>query len=65
MTGADGFMSLFAGNDELRAEPGDWIAAGQPVGTAGRSGGAVASGVYFELRRNGQALDPAAWLQRR
>lgn len=61
----DGYMSLYAGNDALLAQAGDWVSAGQPVGFAGKSGGATASGVYFELRRNGQALDPAAWVRRR
>ncbi|MCK7592256.1 murein hydrolase activator EnvC family protein [Pseudomarimonas salicorniae] len=60
----EGFMSLYAGGDALLAEPGDWIEAGQPVASAGSSGGFAASGLYFELRRGGQALDPAAWLRR-
>ncbi len=60
----EGFMSLYAGGDALLAEPGDWIEAGQGVASAGSSGGFPESGVYFELRRAGQALDPAAWLRR-
>lgn len=60
----DGYMSLYAGGDALLAEPGDWIEAGQDVASAGSSGGFPASGLYFELRRAGQALDPAAWLRR-
>lgn len=60
----DGYMSLYAGGDALLAEPGDWINAGQAVASAGSSGGFSASGLYFELRRAGQALDPAAWLRR-
>jgi septal ring factor EnvC (AmiA/AmiB activator) len=60
----DGYMSLYAGGDALLAEPGDWVDAGQTVANAGRSGGFPHSGVYFELRRAGRALDPAAWLRR-
>lgn len=60
----EGYMSLYAGGDALLAEPGDWIEAGQAVASAGSSGGFAASGVYFELRRAGQALDPAVWLRR-
>ena len=60
----EGFMSLYAGGDALLAEAGDWIEAGQPVANAGSSGGFARSGLYFELRRGGQALDPAAWLRR-
>lgn len=60
----EGYMSLYAGGDALLAEPGEWVEAGQVVARAGDSGGFSRSGVYFELRRNGQALDPAAWLAR-
>ena len=61
----DDYMSLYAGNDALRVEPGDWVEAGQALAQAGRSGGFDAPGVYFELRRKGQTLDPSAWLSRR
>lgn len=60
----EGFMSLYASNDTLRVEVGDWIEAGQVLGAAGRSGGFPAAGVYFELRRAGKPLDPAGWLLR-
>jgi septal ring factor EnvC (AmiA/AmiB activator) len=60
----DGYMSLYAGGDALLAAPGDWVDAGQPVAHAGSSGGFPHSGLYFELRRAGRALDPAAWLRR-
>jgi septal ring factor EnvC (AmiA/AmiB activator) len=61
----DGFMSLYAHNDAVRAEVGDWVAAGEIVAEAGASGGRSESGVYFELRSRGRPLDPARWLTRR
>lgn len=61
----DGFMSLYAHNDAVRADVGDWVAAGEVVAEAGASGGRSDSGVYFELRSRGRPLDPARWLARR
>lgn len=57
----DGYMSLYGRCDSLLASEGEWVDAGAVVALAGDSGGAAATGLYFELRRNGQALDPAAW----
>jgi septal ring factor EnvC (AmiA/AmiB activator) len=57
----DGWMSLYAQGDRLERRVGDRVRAGEPIAVAGHSGGARESGVYFELRRNGQALDPRGW----
>lgn len=61
----EGYMSLYAGNEALLVEAGDWIEAGQAIASAGESGGFSAAGVYFELRRGGRPLDPAGWVKRR
>jgi len=60
----DGFMSLYGNNESLLHEVGDWVEPGVAISTVGSSprGGA---GLYFEIRKNGKALDPAAWLKRR
>ncbi len=59
----EGFMSLYGHNEALLAEVGDWVNAGRPVAISGRNAG-LAEGVYFELRNDGKAVDPAAWVQR-
>ncbi|MEM1412353.1 MAG: peptidoglycan DD-metalloendopeptidase family protein [Pseudomonadota bacterium] len=59
----DGFMSLYGHNESLRAEVGDWVDAGTRVSTVGQ-GPEGRAGLYFELRRDGKAIDPAGWLQR-
>jgi septal ring factor EnvC (AmiA/AmiB activator) len=61
----DGFMSLYAHNEALLRDEGDWVQAGMALARAGASGGAEQSGLYFELRKNGQPLDPRLWLQKR
>ena len=60
----DGFMSLYGNNDALLQQVGAPIESGQAVAQAGTSGGAAESGVYFELRHNGVALNPKEWFSR-
>lgn len=59
----EGFMSLYGHNESLRAEVGDWVRPGETLSTAGQGPGGR-PGLYFELRRDGKAVDPAAWIQR-
>ncbi len=60
----DGFMSLYGNNESLLFEVGDWVPPGTVIGTIGSVPGA-SQGLYFELRNNGRAVDPAAWVARR
>lgn len=60
----DDYLSIYANCDALLAEVGDWLAPGDPVGQAGRSGGGQASGLYFELRQGRKALNASQWLAR-
>lgn len=57
-----GFMSLYAHNQSVHRTLGEWVEAGEVIATSGDSGGLRNSGVYFELRRNGQPFDPLPWL---
>lgn len=59
----DGWMSLYAFNDALLKDVGDWVRAGEPLATVGSSGGQGRPALYFELRRNGQPQDPKPWLR--
>jgi len=58
-----GYMSLYANNGSLIKRNGDWVNRGEPLATAGRDGGSGQPGLYFEIRHNGQAQDPAQWWQ--
>ncbi len=60
----DEFMSLYAHNEALMLDVGDWVAPGDVVALAGRSGGVSQSAVYFELRQSGRPVDPAGWISR-
>ena len=57
----DGYMSLYANNQSLLREVGEWVNAGTPVSTAGNTGGQEESGLYFEIRHQGKPTDPARW----
>jgi septal ring factor EnvC (AmiA/AmiB activator) len=61
----NGYMSLYAHNDSLLKDSGDRVKRGEAVARVGTSGGQGQAALYFELRRNGQPVDPASWLQRR
>ncbi|MGV6807751.1 MAG: murein hydrolase activator EnvC family protein [bacterium] len=60
-----GYMSLYAHNQVLLAETGDWISAGATIAKVGQTGGQKEPGLYFEIRKNGQPTNPVAWLQPR
>jgi septal ring factor EnvC (AmiA/AmiB activator) len=59
----DGFMSLYGQNESLRVEVGDWVEAEELISTVGQ-GAEGSTGLYFELRRAGKAVDPAGWIRR-
>jgi murein hydrolase activator len=58
-----GFMSLYGHNESLLHEVGAWVEPGEAVGVVGANTGSE-QGLYFELRKGGKAIDPAAWLAR-
>ena len=59
----DGWMTLYAFNDALLKDVGDWVRAGDPLATVGTSGGQGRPALYFELRRAGAPQDPKPWLR--
>lgn len=59
----DGYLSLYGCNETLLKEVGDWVDPGDAIATSGASGGQSTPGLYFELRANGQAVDPRGWLR--
>lgn len=61
----DGYLSLYGYNRRLLRSTGDWVTPGEPVATVGDSGGQERSGLYFEIRRDGQPVNPERWLARR
>jgi septal ring factor EnvC (AmiA/AmiB activator) len=61
----NGYMSLYAHNEALLRDAGDDVKRGDPIASVGNSGNQSRPGLYFELRRNGQPVNPGTWLQQR
>ncbi len=60
-----GVMSLYANNDALLKNAGDAVHAGDALATVGSSGGQGRNALYFEIRKDGKAVDPRSWLRAR
>ncbi len=61
----DGWLSLYGYNRQLLRSTGDWVAPGETIARAGASGGQREPGVYFEIRQQGEPVDPMDWLAAR
>jgi murein hydrolase activator len=60
----NGWLSMYGNNETLLHGVGDDVAAGQALGTA-MLATSDSNGVYFELRHNGQPVDPRTWLSQK
>lgn len=60
----NGYLSLYAHNESLLRDVGAAVKRGDAVARVGNSGGLAQPALYFELRRNGQPVDPGSWLRR-
>lgn len=57
----DGYLSIYGNNQSLFKETGQTVKSGETIAAAGNSGGQGESGLYFELRHQGQPFDPLKW----
>lgn len=57
----EGYMSLYGHNQTLLKGVGEKVETGEPIALVGKSGGQAKSGLYFELRHQGVAINPAFW----
>ncbi len=56
-----GYMSLYGHNQSLQKETGSRVTQGEVISTVGNSGGNERAGLYFEIRHNGEPVDPMRW----
>ena len=60
----DSYLSAYAHNDKLLVKEGQHVNGGQKIATLGRSG-AERNKLHFEIRRNGEPVDPLRFLPKR
>ena len=58
----NGYLSIYGNNDALLKQIGDVVQKGETIANIGNSGGNAESGLYFEIRHQGQPLDPLRWV---
>ena len=61
----DSYMSLYGHADALYKGANDRVEAGETIATVGQSGGQGSPGLYFEIRKAGEPVDPGTWLRGR
>ncbi len=60
----DDYMSLYAHNQSLLRDVGEWVSAGTHISTVGSTGGRDSAALYFEVRYRGKPKNPASWCRR-
>lgn len=58
----DGHFTLYGHLDAAEVKAGDGVPVGTRLGTVGDSGGHDRTGLYFEVRKGTEPLDPRQWL---
>ncbi|MGM0481914.1 MAG: murein hydrolase activator EnvC family protein [Pseudomonadota bacterium] len=58
----EGYMSLYGHNQTLLKRVGDEVKLGNEIALMGQSGGRSRASLYFEIRYQGNAQNPAQWI---
>lgn len=61
----EGYISIYAHNEAIYRNVGDWIAEGDVISTVGDSGGQERTATYFALRKYDRYRNPARWCKKR
>ncbi len=59
----NGYMSLYGNNQKLYKGLGETVNQGEMIARVGQSGGHAEPGLYFEIRKDGEAVDPSQWFK--
>jgi septal ring factor EnvC (AmiA/AmiB activator) len=60
----DGYYTLYGHNNAVLKTAGEWVQPGEVISQAGATGGYEQDGVYFELRKGTDPLNPSQWLHK-
>ena len=55
------YLSLYGHNEALFKSAGEWVEAGDIIGSIGSSGGQKKPALYFEIRKKGKPQNPTRW----
>ncbi|HEX4842983.1 MAG TPA: peptidoglycan DD-metalloendopeptidase family protein [Limnobacter sp.] len=61
----DQFLSVYGNNSKLLKAAGESVKPGDTIAETGNSSGNLETGLYFELRHQGQPFDPISWTKGR
>lgn len=56
-----GYMSLYGHNKSLQKRVSEWVEPGEVIAVVGSNDGQAEPGLYFEIRHNGEPVDPGLW----
>jgi septal ring factor EnvC (AmiA/AmiB activator) len=57
-----GFFTLYGHNSAVTRTAGEWVGPGDVIARAGNTGGYEQTGLYFEVRKGTEPMDPKDWL---
>jgi len=60
----EGVLGVYAHNDMLYKQLGDWVDEGEIIADVGSTGWVSRVTLYFEVRDKGKAVDPKRWCRR-
>lgn len=58
----EGYLTIYGHNQSLLKQVGERVRQGEVVAQVGATGGQIESGLYFEIRHQGQPVNPQLWL---
>ena len=61
---ADGYTTVYAHNSRNMVETGEMVARGQVIAQVGSTGRSTGAHLHFEVKKDGQQVDPKAYLTR-
>ena len=61
----NGIVSLYAHNDTVLVTPGQQVVPGQQIATLGNTGRSSGPHLHFEIRKDGNQIDPEPYMQER
>jgi murein DD-endopeptidase MepM/ murein hydrolase activator NlpD len=64
ITHGNGYVTRYAHNAKLLAEPGQTVRRGDPIALMGSTGRSTGTHLHFEVLRDGRAVNPLSFVQR-